>query len=218
MKTTGLFRLGLCVALVALLAGSQPAFAQGQGRGRGMGGAMRLRLLNAAEVQTALKLDDGQKSKISKINADLPIQAGGNQGNLSQEERTQRREKFAAAEQEALKVLTPEQTERLDQISLQVRGASALTDEKVAEKLKITADQKQKLEDIQRQTGEKMRAIFQGGGDREANMKKVTELREESSKQALAVLSDEQRGQFEKMQGEKVTLPDNLFGFGGRRG
>ena len=181
-----------------------------------MGGAMRLRLLNAPEVQTALKLDDGQKSKLTKINADLPTQGGG--GNLSEEERTKRREQFASAEQEAVKVLTPEQTERLDQISLQVRGASALTDEKVAEKLKITADQKQKLEDIQRQTREKMGAIFQGGGDREANMKKFTELREESSKQALAVLSDEQRGQFEKLQGEKVTLPDNIFGFGGRRG
>jgi len=215
MKTTGLIRLGLCLGLITFLAGSQSAFAQGQGRGRGMGGAMRLRLLNVAEVQTALKLDDGQKSKLSKINADLPTQAGG--GNLSEEERTKRREQFASAEQEAVKVLTPEQTERLDQISLQVRGASALTDEKVAEKLKITADQKQKLEDIQRQTREKMGAIFQGGGDREANMKKFTELREESSKQALAVLSDEQRGQFEKLQGEKVTLPNNIFGFGGRR-
>lgn len=217
MKTTGWIRLGLCVALFALLAGSQPAFAQaqGQGRGRGMGGAMRLRLLSVAEVQTALKLDDEQKSKIGKINADLPT--GGDFRNLSEEERTKRREKYTAAEQEAVKVLTPEQTERLDQISLQVRGASALTDEKVAEKLKITADQKQKLEDIQRETRQKMGEIFQGGGDREANMKKFTELRDESNKRSLAVLSDEQRGQFEKMQGEKITLPDNIFGFG-RRG
>jgi hypothetical protein len=45
---------------------------------------------------------------------------------------------------------------------------------------------------------------------------KLTQIRKTSREQAMAVLSEEQRQQFEKMQGAKIDLPVNLFG-GGRR-
>jgi hypothetical protein len=56
-----------------------------------------LRLLSVAEVQTALKLDAEQKSKLEKINAGLPTQAGVDFRNLSEEDGINRREGIAAS-------------------------------------------------------------------------------------------------------------------------
>ncbi|HEV3340606.1 MAG TPA: hypothetical protein VG125_09620 [Pirellulales bacterium] len=131
---------------------------------------------------------------------------------VSQEERQKKMEEIQAKTRTAIdqvnKVLSKEQNERLDQIVLQARGASALTDEKVAADLKITDAQRQKLQDIQQQTMQKFR-------DSQGDQEKIGEIRKTSREQSLAVLTEEQRQQFEKMQGAKIELPAN-FGFGRR--
>src|SRR5262249_36172244 len=50
---------------------------------------------------------------------------------------------------EVMKVLTPEQRQRLQQVYLQVRGPVAFNDPDVVERLRLTADQRQQIKVIQ---------------------------------------------------------------------
>jgi hypothetical protein len=211
------------LSIVALLACSSTAAAQGQrGRGRGFGmsaEAMRLGLLSVPKVQEDLKLDSDQKSKIQAIaeqNRSDSQSAFADLQNATQEERQKKfaelQEKSKARGEEAAKLLTKEQSERLDQISLQALGVRALADEKVAKSLELTGEQKEKLQSINAEVGTKMREIGFGEGTQE----KRAELQKELTDKSMAVLSDGQRSQFAKMQGEKLDLPPGAgFGFGG---
>jgi hypothetical protein len=206
-----LSRTPVVVAIVTVFAAS-PLLAQGQGRRGGFGEGIRLRVLELSQVQDELKLSDDQKVEARKAGESLQGLFAGLQ-NLSQEERQQKMQeiqaKTRAAIEQVSKVLSKEQNERLDQIVLQARGAGALSDEKVAADLKITDAQRQKLQEIQQQTMQQFR-------DAQGDQGKIAEIRKTSREQSLAALTEEQRQQFEKMQGAKIDLPAN-FGFGGRR-
>lgn len=208
-KTT----LVVITSALALVATSSIAQAQGQGRrGGGFGEGIRLRVLALPQVQDDLKLADEQKAEARKTAEGLQGLFAGLQG-LSQEERQQKfqeiQTKTRAAVEQVNKALSKEQNERLDQIVLQARGANALTDEKVGSELKLTDDQRQKLASIQEQA-------MQQGRDAQGDQEKIAQIRKTSREQALAVLTEDQRQQFEKLQGKKIELPENLFG-GGRR-
>lgn len=215
IKTT----LWMCFAVFAV--GSQ---AQAQGRGGPFGGStdgMRVNLLAVSEVQAALKLSDEQTTKLAKLTDEYRSQMQelrGGLGNVSDEERQKKfaemGEKTKAAANEAGKILNKEQSDRLGQIVLQAQGARALHDEKVAAELKLSAEQKQRLNTIGEESRNKIRENFQNQGGQE----KMQEIMKESNEQSLAVLTAEQREQFTKMQGEKLDLPPGAaFGFGRRR-
>ncbi|HEV3006418.1 MAG TPA: hypothetical protein VGX78_18250, partial [Pirellulales bacterium] len=110
--------------------------------------------------------------------------------------------------------LTSEQVERLKQISRQARGVESLADDDVMLALKLSDDQKKQLETIRDAAGQEVRALFgQQGLDQDARRTKMTEIRKSASEKAMAVLSDEQKKEFEKLQGEKIELPEGaLFG------
>lgn len=216
-------QIALLMTFALLAAGSQ-ALAQGRGRGGPFGGStdgMRVNLLAVPQVQDALKLNDEQKTKLTKLTDDYRSQMQEIRQGLGQVSDEERQKKFAemgekskAAVEQAGKVLNKEQSERLGQIVLQAQGAGALHDEKVASELKLTDDQKQRLSSIGEETRNKMRENFQNQGGQE----KGQEIMKESNEKSLAVLTAEQREQFAKMQGEKIDLPPGAaFGFGGRR-
>lgn len=219
------------LSIVAMLAWSFAAVVeaqQGQRRGGGRGGfggspeAMRLGLLAIPKVQEDLKLDADQKSKIQTISEQSRSDAQSAFAGLQDATQEERQKKFAeyqekskARGEEVAKLLSKEQLARLDQISLQVRGTNALGDEAVAKTLSLTDEQKQKLADVRRESGEKMREIGRGEGAQE----KRAELTKETNEKTLAVLTEAQRDQFAKMQGEKLDLPPGAgFGFGGGAG
>jgi transcriptional regulator with XRE-family HTH domain len=138
-------------------------------------------------------------------------------------------EQMEELEQKVEAVLLPHQLERLDEIQLQLRGADALTDENVAEKLGLSDDQVSQLESIRDETAAQMRELFQAGGfapgadvsdeDRQARREQFQQLREEASEKLLAVLTEEQQQQFDEMKGEPFELDMSQFrGQGGRRG
>ena len=217
--------VALLVVSSASILHAQGQGGRGQGRGRGFFGSrdsMRLNLLAVPKVQEDLKLSDEQKSKsqaaIEELSAERQKVFAGGQ-NLSDEERQKAfaslQEKTKSSWEAAAKSLSKEQLARLDQISLQAMGAGALSDETVAETLMLTEEQKNKLQEVGAEIGGKMREAGFGEGSQE----KRAELQKEMTEKSLAVLTDDQRAEFAKMQGEKLDLPFGAgFGFGGGRG
>jgi len=113
-------------------------------------------------------------------------------------------------------ILDATQLARVGELSLQRRGVEALDDEKVAKALKLTADQTKQLAAIQDDAAGKreeiMKEIF--GGDRDELRRKMQALRKELGDKASAVLTTEQREQFDQMKGAKFEFPRRRgFGF-----
>lgn len=204
----------------------------------GGGGGNMLGLVQIEKVQEELELLPDQKEALGKIaegrprperpeGIDFRDRSEENRAKLEEfmEKMRKEREEFetkAVAQLE--EVLFPEQMERLKQIEVQTSGVRALMIKHVADELKLTADQKEKLEGVSREVGEemmgKMREIF-SSGDREGAREKIDELRKEGDEKILAVLTSEQRAQFDKMKGEPFEMPEmgrGGFGRGGRGG
>ncbi len=129
-------------------------------------------------------------------------------------------ERTAKMKEQLEEVLFPEQMERLEQISLQLRGIAALTDEKVAGELKITTAQKEKMTKVQEEQrqsmGDKVRELF-SGGDRENMREAMQKMRDDMENSILGVLTSDQKKKFEEMKGEKFEMPEGA-GRGGRGG
>ena len=198
----------------ALMVMAAPSFAQGGGGGRffggGFGGAALLRM---PEVRTELKIDEAQKDLLDQLA--MEMQAKGrelfqNGQNLSNEERMA---KFQALQAESTKktneILNPAQQKRLKELELQQAGGRSLMRPDVATALKLSEDQKTKLQSIQQASGEKMRALFQNGGfQNQENRTKFQEINTETNAQMLGVLTDAQKKQFTEMQGAPFKFPE----------
>jgi hypothetical protein len=146
---------------------------------------------------------------------------------LSPEQRERRfaeaREKSEAVNRQAderiAKVLEAEQRERLDQLRLQRDGVAALARPEIAEKLGLTEDQVASIRRIQDQSRPRVPGGFnpeQSEEDRRAMFDRMREQREKADSDILAVLSEAQRDQWQRMQGKPFEFP--MFGFGGRGG
>lgn len=154
------------------------------------------------------------------------VQAQPGRPQISDEDRARFREEAAARakkeREELAKILKPEQLKRLNEIYIQQAGIAALQDTDVSEKLKITDDQKEKLAKVREENQTAMREAFggggAGGGDREAMRTKMAELRKQNEEKTLAVLTEDQKKQFEEMKGKKFDMPENAArgGFGNR--
>jgi hypothetical protein len=98
----------------------------------------------------------------------------------------------------------------------------ALSDAKVADKLGLTSDEKQKVQDLSDELRQKRQDLFQGGGGggfNQETMQKMRELTTSEDEKALGLLTADQKAQLEKMQGKKIDIdPATLFrgGRGGR--
>lgn len=81
-------------------------------------------------------------------------------------------------------------------------GAFLVNREDVQGEIKLTADQKSKLDAIRQAQREKMREAFQnggGGGDREAMMAAMQKMQAENTKETMAVLTDEQKKRLKEL-------------------
>jgi uncharacterized membrane protein len=207
-----MIRTMLGLGLVTLIAG--PAAAQGQGRGFGRFGNPAMLLANAS-VQQELKLDDKQVEKAKEL-AEKAREKGqearsaleGLEGEELQKKRQEiQRETTAWATKEMGEFLKADQVARLKQISYQQRGAQAFTDPEVAAKLNLSDSQKTDLQEIQRESMQEMRSIFQDNqGDREAAMKKMAELRKQTLSKAEAKLNDEQKKSWKDLLGAPFEI------------
>ena len=127
------------------------------------------------------------------------------------------------ADQAITKILSADQTKRLAQIRLQLRGVNALTSDETVKALGLSDDQEQQLVKIDEAASSERRALFQNrDGDREAARKKLTDITKSAKEKAEAVLTAEQKTKWTEMTGPaftgELTFGGGRGGFGGGRG
>ncbi len=183
-------------------------------RGPGfMGGGMPgLFMLSNEGVQKDLKLSDDQKESITKLQNKAREDFSSLQG-LSQEERQPKMQALRKEQEEKIAgILNDKQNARLKEIAIQQAGAMALANKEVAESLKLTDDQVNKIKELTDSFRQDARAAFQSAaGDRDAAREAMTKLRKQSNEKIMAVLTADQKAAFEKMKGEKIDLPAGGF-------
>jgi Spy/CpxP family protein refolding chaperone len=207
------------VAAVVVMAASpvlaQQRRGQGGGGGRGFGGlGGGVMLLGQKSVQEELKLSDDQAKQVKEL-VDKQREAFQGFGDLSQEERRTKMQEMAKTNNEAVaKILKPEQAKRFKQIALQQQVrfglAFVLNNPEVAKELKISDDQKGKLEEIRN----KAREETQGLGFDEEGRNKRQEVTKATNEKVMGVLTAEQKAKLKEMQGEPFK---GEIQFGGRR-
>jgi hypothetical protein len=231
----------IILAFLAVLVLSANAWAQpGRGMGMGMFGggqaqsisAQYGRLLGMPSVQKELELVDDQKAKITEANEKMMSSMreafSGMEPpspDMTPEERQKSMEemqkKMQPIQDELKKtlesVLLPNQLKRLKEIAVQVAGAQALNDKQIQEELKLTSDQLAKIKTINEDMSKKMRELFESG-DFQSMREKMPEIRQDTEKKLLGVLTDAQKASLEKMKGQKLEIPESEMRGPGRRG
>jgi hypothetical protein len=166
-------------------------------------------LAQLEEVQKELKLDDKQKEQVAELNKELNEQrmaifqdAGG--------DRTKIRERLATLYRENTEKLDKElddaQRKRSHELYVQLNGPIVLQGDVVADRLKLTDEQKTKIQEtLDRVRADWMNAGLRDLGEEEA-AKKTTELTKSRDEKLLAVLTDDQRAEFEKMKGKELKV------------
>ena len=179
----------------------------GQPRRAGVARAANLNpinLLRNPKIKEEIKLTDEQETKIQEVNAE------------GQKKRAELLRKQQQATNEAIReTLEPEQRARLEQLAVQQQGIGALSDPKIAKKLKISDEQSEKIVAARRGLTDKQRQLFQDIRDgivaRDELLAKQKAAREEMEKEILEILTMAQQTRFKEMQGKKFN-----FGGGGR--
>lgn len=199
----------------------------GPGFGGGPGGGA-LGLLAIPQVREEIELIEDQQTQLTEFAESLRDEMRGQFEGLRDLPEGERRERFEAAQAEVTEkvrakveeVLLPHQIERLEQIQLQLRGAGAVAEPEVAEKLGLSEDQISEIETLRDELRAEAQQIFQRPAegqapDREGMAERFRQFREESQEKILAVLTTKQREQFESMQGEPLEIDRSaLFGGG----
>jgi hypothetical protein len=197
--------------------GGQPVFGgQRMRSGVSFGGASAVRMAGIPEVQKALKLNDEQKDEIEAINDDFRdsfrdmLRSGGGPGGI---------EKLNdEAKAKLNEVLDDAQEKRLRGIVIQIMGPTAvLVDDALAKDLKVTDEQKEELQEVQRDNMQKMFTAFQDAGPPEKmDRGKFEKLHAENLKALRDVLDADQQKQLEALEGEKVKIDMMRLRGGGR--
>lgn len=238
MKRYQFLAVTLAAAVLALPA---PSFAQGRSRGGFRGSRGPASLLMMPEVQKELSLNDAQLDIIKTLSQES--RRGGTTGgnresfrNLSPEEREKRfaalreeREKASKEQEKKIaEVLDAKQLARLKQLQIQQAGTRALERAEVQDELKLSADQKQKIQATVTADREASRQAFGGFGgnngqrptdeQRQAAIQKLRDARAATDAKLLAVLTDPQKKQFQQMQGSPFKFPERTFGTRGGNG
>ena len=214
---TGVVVVAVCACVLAAnwAAAQPPNRARGGGMGGMMGGGMMsAALLRSPQVQQELRLTDDQKAKMQEAGQQMMGDFADLQ-NADPAERAKKMEEVQKSISDKLNaILTPEQTKRLKEISLQVQGAAALLDPEVSQQLGITEDQKQQLQDLQ----EKMKGQFGElrNAAPEQRQAKFQQLRRDAEADAMNILTPPQRDKFEQMKGAKVDIDLSSLMGGGR--
>jgi Spy/CpxP family protein refolding chaperone len=203
-------KMVLTLGALALMA--SPAWAQGRG-GFGMGGGGAF-ILMAPNVQKDLKLTDQQVEKVRDVLREVTEKHRDDYASLrdaSSEERVAKMATLNKTVNEEVKkalALSDEQSKRYDQISLQARGVQAFTDPSVADKLKLSDEQKSKIREIA-EAGRPARGAFNKDASEEERAearKKMDAAQKENRSKVQALLSNDQKKAWKELTGEVIVI------------
>ncbi|HEX4147796.1 MAG TPA: hypothetical protein VHY20_02365 [Pirellulales bacterium] len=150
-------------------------------------------LLGQESVQKELQLTPKQVQALASISEQQ-------RAAISQAYQLEREERYPKIEEinkqtEGLvgQVITPQQLQRLMQISIQQQGTRAFERPEVIEGLGLTQEQLSQISQIREATSEEMQELFR---------KQMEEIRKASEKKVVAVFSPQQQAQWSQVRGE----------------
>lgn len=230
------------VLLATMLAAFAVANAQGGGGGGGRGGFGQGRgggmgmdqgpagMVNRADVQADLGLNDDQKKKLADLRekqlAAMREQFGGGRGGGGgagggggfdpAEMQKRMREAAAQNEKDVNAILTPEQQKRLFEIYVQVQGNRAILNEKVQTELGLTADQKAKIKTLQDNQAAARQAVMEKMRNGEIERDQVQELNQKNNEimntELGKVLTSDQAAKLKSMGGKEFKASEQPRG------
>ncbi|MBD3673092.1 MAG: hypothetical protein HUJ26_06155 [Planctomycetaceae bacterium] len=183
-------------------------------------------LIAIPQIQQELDLSDEQRGEISdqiksmqlylrmqfKEVRDLPR---SEQAAQIRKLKTQTAAPVQKRQQQILEILTDEQRMRLTGISMQYRGVECLLDDKIADLLKLTEEQREELitiaEKLDMDLSAERRKLLEVKPEdrrtqRKASGQRQQKLRATAEEEMLAVLTPEQLEKFEELQGKKFRV------------
>lgn len=199
-------------ALPALAQQRQPGFGRGMMTGQLLGqeSIQKELKLSEAQLKTVKELGDKQREAMKGLTA-----AGGAEGFKKIMEMAQENEKAYTA------LLKPDQAKRLKEISLQVQGPRALSDPDVVKGLGVTAEQQEKIRELQTESFKQTAALREQTTDRAELRKKTDEINKKTQETVLGLLTADQRTKWKEMTGEpfkgEVQLFPGAFGRPGKK-
>lgn len=162
----------------------------------------RCLLVAVPSISKELKLTESQLKKYIDI-FDGTLKIDGERVTLTPNADTD----LDAMEKETLALLDAGQQERLTQIWIQRSGPLAITDDEISKKLELSAVQKNEVDALLVEGAKKVQEVF--ASERDADTpKKAQELRNETARKVLRVLTEQQRRDFDAMRG-KPFRPSN---------
>lgn len=212
--------------LGCLLAWSVPSLAH-SGRKSRVGGYMRLLL--APEVQKEVRLTPEQTAEVEKYAAELRERSGRmmfEAGRTPVEDLPKRFETYRLDQEKRLgSILDSRQMARIKQLDLQRSGIRAILQPGVQEELRLSGEQRSRVDGIMASEGESFRSGFQDlspsgamvmtAAMREETRRRFGDIWKATDQKLNNVLTDGQRRQFQTMQGTPFRFPESLH-FPGR--
>lgn len=198
-----------CLALGVSLLVAVPAYTQ-----TAIGGPAKLLFL--ADVQKELKLTEEQVAKGKELTRQLNEKFAddldslkGLKGDELRDKRQQLRKQVVDETNKALaSFLDAQQSRRLKQIYLQVQGSQIFLDPAVQKTLKLDDEQKAQIKTINLESAKQLRDIV-GKADAEkveAVSKSIGAARDKAKQQTLALLNDEQKAAWKKLEGKPFDI------------
>jgi hypothetical protein len=162
------------------------------------GATVKLLLLRQKSVQKELGLTPETVQKIMAF-TNAASEAAGKAIEQGEAARKQAFETLRRQNEQFLATtLTPEQSKRLDQITMQFTALTQLTKPETARALNLSDEQVKKLKDLQT---ENRKALVDLLETKEGRTEKFAKLREETRMKVLALLRDEQKAKVREMVG-----------------
>lgn len=206
----------LAVGMVGLAA------AQRQGGGGFGGGGGPANLINSKTVLADIKATDEQTTKLKEWAKDYQAKQFASFKDFKDLSKEERAERMAKNTEDAWKaiggVLKEDQVKRLKQIELQVGGAFVYSRKDVAEALKISDDQKEKIRDASQSMFKEMQDLreeygIKGFGAPKLDADKQKEYEKKSAAitkdlnaKVQGILTDEQKTKWKEMTGEPIDV------------
>lgn len=168
-------------------------------------------VLSIPEVQKELKLSDEQLSKLKdalgKVIEKYKDDSAKLQRMSTEEQQKKLREINMEGDKAVAGVLDARQLKRFRQIEWQMQRIGALGDPNLQKELKLSDEQKKKLEDIFNDAGKKGQELAKNpGATREEVQRKYEAFLKDVEAKANGVLSEEQKKNFKEVMGPPFQM------------